>query len=139
MLGEPVVELERVRSLDGRPHVLVMTYLPAAIVPGLVERDLTGTVSLYKILRQDFALPILRSVRRVEAAVAGDREARLLKVERGSPLLVLRSTSYSNGHRAVEYFVAYHRGDQSAFEVELYGPRGSATRFESLVTQASLV
>ena len=27
--GEPVVELERLRSLDGEPHVLVTTYLPA--------------------------------------------------------------------------------------------------------------
>jgi len=138
--GEPVVELERVRSLDGEPHVLVMTYLPVAMVPGLVQRDLSGTASLYRILREDFGLPIVRSLRRVEAATAGQREARFLKVEIGDPLLVLCSTSYTSARRAVEYFVAFHRGDRSAFEVELTAPAGAASRFESLViAQGELV
>ncbi len=131
--GEPVVELERLRTLDGEPHVLVMTYLPAAMVPGLAGRDFSGTASLYRALREDYGLPIVSSLRRVEAATAGGREARLLAVDPGSPLLVLRSTSYTTGRRALEHFVAFHRGDHSAFEVELYGPAGTATRFDSLV------
>jgi len=128
--GELVVELERVRRLDGEPHVLTMTYLPAAIVPGLAQRDLNGSVSLYQILREDFSLPIISSLRRVEAATASVREARLLKVDRGGPLLVLRSISYTTGHRPLEYFIAFHRGDRSAFEVDLSSPAGSVSRFE---------
>ena len=128
--NEPVVELERVRSLDGEPHVLTVTYLPAALVPGLVHRDLNGAGSLYRILRQDYGLPIVSSRRRVEAATAGTREARLLEVERGAPLLVLYSTSYTTDRRALEYFTAFHRGDRSAFEVELTSPIGGASRFE---------
>ena len=126
--GEPVVELERVRRLDGEPHVLTMTYLPAAMVPGLVERDLNGSASLYRLLREDFGLPVVSSRRRVEAATAGVREARLLRLGRGDPLLVLRSISYTAGRRPLEYFVAFHRGDRSAFEVDLSGPIGSASR-----------
>ena len=126
--GEPVVELERVRRLDGEPHVLTMTYLPAAMVPGLVERDLNGSASLYRLLREDFGLPVVSSRRRVEAATAGVREARLLRLGRGDPLLVLRSISYTTGRRPLEYFVAFHRGDRSAFEVDLSSPIGSASR-----------
>ncbi len=129
-VNDPVIELERVRALDGEPHVLTVTYLPSALVPGLVERDLNGPGSLYQILRQDYGLPIISSRRRVEAATAGAREARLLGVERGAPLLVLYSVSYTTDRRALESFTAFHRGDRSAFEVELSSPVGSASRFE---------
>lgn len=128
--GEAVVELERVRRLDGEVHVLAMTYIPAAMVPGLAARDLNGSASLYQVLREDFGLPVISSLRRVEAATAGAREARLLKIERGGPLLVLRSISYTMGRRPLEYFVAFHRGDRSAFEVNLSSPAGNASRFE---------
>ena len=127
--AEPVVELERVRMLDGLPHVLVVTYLPAILVPGLARRDLNGAVSLYRILREEYELPIVSAVRRVEATVAGVREARLLGIDKGSPLLSLKNISYTTSGRPLDYFVALHRGDRTAFEVELSNPTGGATRF----------
>jgi GntR family transcriptional regulator, N-acetylglucosamine utilization regulator len=117
--GTPVVEVERLRNLDGEPWVLVVTYLPAALVPGLVRIDLGGSVSLYRVLREEYGVQVASCVRRVEAAVTEAREAHLLRVRTGEPLLVLRSISYTSTGQAVEYFVARHRGDRSAFEVEL--------------------
>jgi len=117
--GAPVVELERLRTVDGEPHVLVVTYLPVALVPGLTARDLGGTQSLYRILRREYGLSVVAGLRRVEAAVADAREAHLLRIHRGDPLLVLRSTGYTTGRRPLDYFVARHRGDRSAFEIEL--------------------
>jgi GntR family transcriptional regulator len=128
--GDPVVELERLRSLDGEPHVLVMTYLPAVLVPGLAKRDLSGSESLYRILREEYGLASVSSRRRVEASLAGAREAHLLGIERGAPLLVLRSVGYTTGKRPFDYFIAYHRGDRSAFEVVLSSPAGGAATFE---------
>ncbi len=117
--GAPVVELERQRFVDGQPWVLTVTYLPAELVPGLVSRNLGGAESLYRIIRQEYELPIVSSTRRVEAAVADEREASLLGIRRGDPVIVLRSLSFTTGMRPLEYFVAHHRGDQSAFEVVL--------------------
>lgn len=128
--GDPVVELERVRSLDGEPHVLVVTYLPSLLAPGLVKEDFSGARSLYRILRDNYGLSIVSGVRRVEVAAAGARQARLLDVKRGSPLMVLRSVGYTTGARPIDYFVAYHRGDRTAFELELSAPAGVASRFE---------
>ncbi|HUB72197.1 MAG TPA: GntR family transcriptional regulator [Acidimicrobiales bacterium] len=127
--GEAVVKLERLRSLDGEPHVLVETYLPAVLVPRLVHRDLSGPASLYRILREEYELPIVSCVRRVEATVAGTREARALGLRRGAPLLTLRNIGYTTGARPLDYFVASHRGDHTAFEVELTSPLGSAASF----------
>lgn len=117
--GESIVEIERLRILDGEPWVLVVTSLPAVLVPGLVRRDLGGDVSLYRVLRDEYGLAVGSAVRRVEATVTGAREAHLLRMRIGEPLLVLRSISYTRDERPLEYFVARHRGDRSAFEVEL--------------------
>lgn len=117
--GERVVELERLRTIAGEPHVLVVSYLPAALVPGLVERDLGGPQSLYRALREDYGLPVVAAVRRVEAATADARHAHLLRIRTGDPLLVLRSVGYTTGRRPLDYFVARHRGDRSAFEISL--------------------
>jgi GntR family transcriptional regulator len=130
--GAPVVELERQRFVDGKPWVLAVTYLPAALVPGLVERHLAGTESLYRIIRQEYRLPIISSTRRVEAAVADEREAPLLGIRPGDPVIVLRSLSFTAGMRPLEYFVAHHRGDRSAFEVVF-----AATDAGPQVTRAS--
>lgn len=118
-LGEPVVELERLRRLDGDPWVLTVTYLPAALVPDLVRRDFGGGTSLYAVLRDDYGLVARSATRRVEATVTDAREAHLLRTRVGEPLLVLRSISYTADGRPLEYFVARHRGDRSAFEVHL--------------------
>jgi GntR family transcriptional regulator len=93
--------------------------MPAQLVPGLVHRDLGGTESLYRVIREEYLLPIVSSTRRVEAAVADEREAPLLGIRTGDPVIVLRSLSFTTGMRPLEYFVAHHRGDQSAFEVVL--------------------
>jgi GntR family transcriptional regulator len=53
----------------------------------------------------------------------------LLGIKRRAPLLALRSTGYTTGNRPLDYFFALHRGDRTAFEVELSGPVGPASRF----------
>jgi GntR family transcriptional regulator len=130
--GDPVVELERVRFLGGEPRNLVTTYLPALLVPRLVDRDLSGSASLYRILREEYGLPIVASLRRVEAVNAGAREARLLGTRRGAALLVLRQIGYTTGRRPLDYFVGFHRGDSTAFEAELSNAGRNASRFEEV-------
>ncbi len=117
--GTPVIRLERLRSIEGEPLALAVTYLPSALTRNLLNVDLEGEVSLYEVLARDFGLPVVRAQRRVEAAVAGKREARLLTVRRGSALLVLRSVSHTTRGRPLEYFSAVHRGDRCAFSSSL--------------------
>jgi GntR family transcriptional regulator len=112
--------------------VLALTYLPAAMVPGLVDHELGGQESLYRVLREEYGLRILSSVRRVEAIVADSREARLLEVRTGDPLLVLRSVGYTTERRPFDYFIAHHRGDLNAFEVVLPGPTAAVGSFASV-------
>jgi GntR family transcriptional regulator len=120
--GELVVRLERLRSVDGEPIVLVTAFVPAALAPGLEAVDLTDA-SLYETLGSRFGLHIEYGRRLFEAQSASEEEAERLGIEPGDPLLYLRSTTFLADGRAVEYHQALHRGDRTLLEVDLLRER----------------
>jgi GntR family transcriptional regulator len=116
--GARIVEIERLRFVQDEPVVLTTTFLPHALVPGLEEADLTHR-SLYEYLEAECGLALARGQRTIEAVAADARQARLLRVRKGAPLVFLQSVSYLADGRPIEYYLALHRGDRSRFEVEL--------------------
>jgi GntR family transcriptional regulator len=116
-LGAPVLAIERLRFVDDEPWVLVTTYLPYDVAPGLLEDDLREQ-SLYALLENTYGVRLTHGQRGVEAVAAREDLAHALGIKVGDPLLALRSISFSR-HRPIEVFVAYHRGDRSRFEVSL--------------------
>ncbi len=114
----PVVIIDRLRSVNSEPIVLVTTYLPYALCPGIVNVDLSNQ-SLYALLERDYSLVIARGKRMIQAIAASEYEAGLLETARGAPLIALESISYLADGTPVEYYKALHRGDRSMFEVEL--------------------
>ncbi len=123
--GAPVLEIERLRSIEDGPVALVTTYLPYHLCPQLLQTDLTRQ-SLYAFLEHSCGLIIARGRRTLEAVLAEEHEARLLKVPVGAPLIALDSISYLSDGTPIEYYHAYHRGDRSRFEVELLRVREPA-------------
>jgi GntR family transcriptional regulator len=117
-VGSPVVAIERLRYVDDEPVVLVTTYLPHDLVPSLERIDLADR-SLYRTLASEYGLHLARGRRTLESVGASDGEAELLGIEPGEPLLYLRSVTYLDSGRAVEYYEARHRGDRSVLEVDL--------------------
>lgn len=132
-VGTPVIEIVRLRFVEETPIVLVTSYLPHALCPGLVNDDLSSQ-SLYDLLEKNHHLYIARGRRVMQAVPAPENEAQLLQVEKGAPLFLLDSISYLDDDTPVEYYYAYHRGDRSQFEVELIRRRelDSETPFGSL-------
>lgn len=116
--GTPVVQIDRLRFLNQEPIVLVTTFLPFALVPELIEVDFSDQ-SLYAYLEEVHGIQIARGKRFLEAVPANQLEADLLRVDIGSPLILLDSVSYLADGTPMEYFHALHRGDRSRFEVEL--------------------
>ncbi len=126
--GASIVEIERLRFVEGEPVVLTTTYLPHALAPGLEKADLTQR-SLYEYLATECDLALARGRRTIEAVAADERQARLLRVRKGAPLVFLQSVSYLADGRPIEFYLAFHRGDRSRFEVELVqGGEPSETR-----------
>jgi GntR family transcriptional regulator len=116
--GSPVIELNRLRFLDGEPEVLVMTYLPQSMCPDLVNEELASQ-SLYRLLTQKYGLHITQGIRTMKAIALDRKSARLLGVRTGSPALLMKSRGQLADGRPLEYFIALHRGDRAQFEVKL--------------------
>jgi GntR family transcriptional regulator len=113
-----VIDIERLRFINDEPIQLVTTYIPYHIYPPLATVDLTNR-SLYEFLEKEGGIFLTRGHRYIEAVLASANEAALLGIERGAPLLMLDSVSYTDNNLPIEYYHALHRGDRSRFEVDL--------------------
>jgi GntR family transcriptional regulator len=112
------LKLERLRFVDEEPIQLVTTYIPSDLCPDLVTADLT-TGSLYDMLRSRYGLAVASGVRVLEAVAAQRPVSTLLGLNKGAPLFKMESVSYLQDGRPLEYYVAWHRGDRSKFEIEV--------------------
>ena len=112
--GDPVVMLERLRFVNGAPWSWSTTYLPDILAPILLDADFRDQ-SLYSLLASN-GVRFTRGLRSVEATVADTKQAGLLEVRKGDPLLLLRSIAFVESGRPMETFEAFHRGDRSRFE-----------------------
>jgi len=87
-VNEEVVCLDRLRFVDGETFLVVCTFLPVQLCPGLEKIDMADR-SLYQVLREKYNLgPPAGGERTVEAVPTPGREAALLNVPRGSPALL---------------------------------------------------
>jgi GntR family transcriptional regulator len=119
--GDLVLHLHRLRFVAQVPILIVSSYLPHYLVPEIEKINFTHK-SLYQVLRSNYGLTIDKVKRGIEAVAATEKEAKLLHIELGAPLLQIESTSYTPEGKPIEYFIAKRRGDRTRFEFELSKP-----------------
>jgi GntR family transcriptional regulator len=100
------LHVRRLRSTGGRPLVLEDSWLPADRFPGLLQRDLSG--SLYALMRGYSGEPV-RASERLSAVAAGD-DAAPLGVRPGAPLLLVEREAVAADGARVERARDLHRG-----------------------------
>lgn len=113
-----VVCLDRLRLGDGRPMCVERTYHPADLVPGMAERDLTG--SLYDILTKDYGITLERAHQSIRATVLTEEEAKLLETAPFSPALHASRIVHDQRGRVVEFAKSIYRGDRYTFDFNIY-------------------
>lgn len=116
--GTEVVEIERIREVDGVPWAFTRTHLPLDVGRPLLDVPLED-VSLFGVLERDFGVKFDRARRSFVAEQASQQVADALGVSVGAPILVMRSVSFDDAGRAVERFAGFHRGDLSRLDVEV--------------------
>lgn len=116
-LGEHVIKVVRLRSVNGQPVVLETSYFPARLVPGLLDMDV-GHSSLYRLLDEHFDARPIRAVQSLEPVAARPEEAALLGVAPGEPLMLVERTAWDARDRPVEHAVDLYRGDRARFVSE---------------------
>lgn len=120
--GTDVIEIHRLRGVQDEFIILDTTYLPAALCPGVLHADFTSQ-SLYAFLEDQLGLIIARAHRTLEAVLATEYEARLLRIKAGDPLILLDSVAYLEDDTPIEYFHCFHRGGRSRFKIDLIRPQ----------------
>lgn len=108
--------LERLRSAAGEPMALELGWYPETLLPDLDAHDLTASV--YTLLAQTYGLTLDSARQSVWAESADARQARLLGVAEGAPLLAFRRTSAA-GAVVVEHNLSWYRGDRYQVHMSL--------------------
>lgn len=115
--GTPLVRIERLRLMDAEPCMLETTHMVAAIVPGLLTHDLTG--SLYDLLRRQWGLVPAAGNESIVAMSADRDVARKLTIPTGAAILATSRTTTSDRDIPLEFTLRHARGDLCSFLVPL--------------------
>jgi GntR family transcriptional regulator len=116
--ADDVVELERLRSVDGAPNHVAHSFLPAALYPKAAEQDFSEG-SLYEYLRSEYGADLAHARIVVDVGTAAPEEAELLRVVAGSPLLVVRTTVRDSADHPLVHSFSRLRPDVSQVEFEV--------------------
>jgi GntR family transcriptional regulator len=117
-VGTLVMRIRRVRLANGVGLSLDETYLPLEIGEKVVTHDLE-VEPIFTLLEQRYAIPLVDAEYELEAVAANQDVAAELGVEPGSPIFLIERTSYSAGHRPVDYEKLHYRGDLIRFKTRL--------------------
>lgn len=117
-VGDPVIELKRLRFANNVPIQIVTSYLPYALCAMVLQADFSHQ-SLYSYLIDVCQINIACGKRIIEAVLATNEEAKLLNIISGAPLILLDSITYMENGIPFEYYNAVHRSDRARFEVNL--------------------
>ncbi len=116
--GAALFELERLRLMDDVPILIDCSRVPVALAPELDTVDFL-TASLYAVLEERYGVRPIRARFAVEAVAATERQAALLGLERGQPLLRCDQLTEDATGRPVEICEMVYRGDRYRFRATL--------------------
>lgn len=100
--GAHAIVLERLRRVGDEPVALHRVWLPLWLAPELARRSIDGA-SLYDTLEQELGIRLSSARQRITAVAATKRQADLLQVARGSPLLFTERLTRDVNNRPVEF------------------------------------
>lgn len=114
--GEPVLLLERRRSVHDQPIALMWNIFPLGTIESTVE-ELTAK-SLYQVMREQGAEPRVAN-QTIAAELPTAEDAELLDIEPSSPVLMLERTSFNGNGRCIEHSRTRYVADRYSFEMRL--------------------
>lgn len=119
---EPLVMIERLRTVDGAPRMLCQTWIPQRLVPKLRAAQFPETgqnQSILRILRHEFGLDWTSACETLDSLLATDKVSEVLQVATHKPILSQACTAFDTDGRAVFFDLVYRQGPIS---FDLAGP-----------------
>lgn len=117
-IGEPIVMLTRLRYVNDVPFILETSFIPEKMAPGLESYDFES-VSLYKTLTNSYRIYVTKAREFFEPVLINKMESQLLKVDEGTPAILLERVAYSSNDEVVEFCRSIIPGGKCRFFTEL--------------------
>ena len=113
-----VVEIDRVRLLDGVPAIREIIALPADLYPG-IEKIGALPNSLYSLYQSKFGVTIMTTHEELSAQLATIDDHRQMGVATGSPILVIDRVAVCLPERKAEWRLSRVRSDNLVYAITL--------------------
>jgi GntR family transcriptional regulator len=110
-VAEKIYKLRRLRFVNQQPVAVVTSHLPARLFAGIDKQDLEKQ-SLYHVFEQVYKRKLSWAEETIGATNATAEDAPSLETHPGSPLLIIRETTYDHLNIPIEYSVSLLRGDR---------------------------
>ncbi|WP_022739050.1 GntR family transcriptional regulator [Laceyella tengchongensis] len=115
---EQVVEVKRLRIVDGEPLALETVWLDEQKVPGLSQEMLEGQ-SLYTVLRDHYQYQPMYARQTIEPVLTDEYESQLLGLPNHSLAILFQRTTYMGQDQVMEYTRCIYRTDRYKYEIFL--------------------
>jgi GntR family transcriptional regulator len=115
--GEKVYAIKRLRSADGEPFTLEISYLPQYLFPDISKEEIEEN-GLYNTLRTHYHKIANEAIEAFEAIIVSNEEAEYLKAKKNTAALKLERVTKADGI-IVEYCKSVIRGDRYKYKVYL--------------------
>jgi len=106
--------VRRLRLANDEPLAIEFSQVSFMDCEKLLEEDLEQN-SLYRLLETKYGLPLMEAEQELEAGLAGNEEAQLLKIPAGSAVLFIRRTTYTDRNKPIEYAKSVYCGNKYTF------------------------
>lgn len=119
-IGSRVFRLERVRCVNNEPLGIEDSNILTEVCPNLLSYDFSRD-SLYRVLREVHGVNLSIADQTVEASIADWREASLLGIDEGAPVIRGSRDVRDTDERLIEASDAVYRGDRYKYRVRISG------------------
>jgi len=106
--GARVIRINNLLKLGGEPVEIDDIVLPAERFPGLTEEMLlTRSSTIYHLYQERFGINVIRAAEKLRAVTADGETARILHLQKGSPVLEIDRVAYTYNNLPVELRSCY--------------------------------
>lgn len=113
-----VTRLDRLRNGDGQPMAFDITWVPMFYGQLLDGHDLNER-TIYKILEEEYDIPVVRGCYRIQAENADSWLSSHLQIREGAALLLIDRLSFTLKDKPIYYQKRYYRSDKVLYELLL--------------------
>lgn len=117
--GTELLYIERVGLIGEQPILVEYSWWPASVVPGLEDERVHIPDFLYAMVLNRYGVPVVRAQETLTAEAADETTARMIGIEPGTPVVVLKRVTYTTGDRIVEVRTTKGRADRFSYKTEI--------------------